>query len=66
MIYIALIKTDDNKPLMLVIRDDVEEMKDYLLSIPVMHVLESFTTWDSERQFMKHYSLGELVKFLKD
>lgn len=66
MIYIALIKTDDNKPLLLVVRDEAEEMRDYLLSIPVMHTLESFTVYDSETSQTKHYSLKDLVAFLKD
>ena len=66
MIYIALIKTDDNKPLKLVIRDNVKEMKAYLLSIPVMHVLQSFTTWDNVNKVMCHYKLKDLVEFLKD
>jgi len=66
MIYIALIKTDDNKPSKLVIRDNEREIKDYLLSIPVMHSLQSFTVYDTEKNQVEYYSLRDLVEFLKD
>lgn len=66
IIYIALIKTDDNKPFRLVIRDSEKDIKEFLLSIPVMHVVESFTTYNAETKVTKHFSLRDLVEFLKD
>lgn len=65
-IYIALIKTDDNKPFKLVIRDEAREMKEYLLSIPVMHSLQSLSVYDSQIKQVEYYSLRDLVEFLKD
>ncbi|MBA7701437.1 hypothetical protein ES703_110175 [subsurface metagenome] len=65
IIYIALVKTDDNKPPLLVVRDEAEEIREYLLSIPVMYTLQSFTIYDSGRQQVEHLSLRQLVNFLK-
>jgi hypothetical protein len=67
MIYIALIKSKDTgHPSKLIVRDVEREMKEYLLSLPVAYVVETFAVYDSERGLTSHYSLRDLVKFLKD
>ena len=67
MIYIALIKSkDEGHPPKLIIKDVEREMKQYLLSLPVQYVVETFATYDSEYQVTKYYNLKDLVIFLKD
>lgn len=67
MIYIALIKSKDTgHPSRLIVRDNEREMKEYLLAIPVMYVVETFAVWDGEKRLVKYYMLKDLVKFLSD
>lgn len=67
MIYIALIKSkDSNHPPKLIVRDDEREMKDYLLSLPVVYVVETFAVYNAESKATKYYNLKDLVTFLKD
>lgn len=67
MIYIALIKSKDlNHPSKLIVRDEEREMKEYLLSLPVAYVVETFAVYNSETRKTEYYMLRELVEFLKD
>lgn len=67
MIYIALVKSkDEGHPSRLIVRDNEKEMKDYLLSIPALYVVETFAVFDSKAKVTKYYSLKDLVRFLKD
>jgi len=67
MIYIALIKSKEvNHPSKLIVRDNEQEMKDYLLSIPAVYVVETFAVFDAEAKLTKYYNLRDLVEFLKD
>jgi len=67
MIYIALIKSQDiGHPSKLIVRDVEREMKEYLLSLPVAYVVETFAVYDDEKRVTKYYNLRDLVEFLKD
>ena len=67
MIYIALIKSKDKgHPSKLIIKDVEREMKEYLLSLPVVFVVETFAVYNAESKATKYYSLRDLVAFLKD
>lgn len=67
MIYIALIKSQDIKqPSRLIIRDDKEEMKQYLLAIPAIDSVKTFAVFDDETKLIKYFKLKDLVEFLKD
>lgn len=66
MIYIALIKSKDvGHPSKLIVREEEREMKEYLLSLPVVYVVETFAVYDNEKGVTSYYSLRDLVKFLK-
>ena len=66
MIYIALIKSKDKgHPSKLIVREEEREMKEYLLSLPVVYVVETFAVYDSAKGVTSYYSLRDLVKFLK-
>lgn len=66
-IYIALIKSkDEGSPSKLIVRDDEKEIKEYLLSLPVVYVVETFVIFDSETKVTKYFKLRDLVEFLKD
>ena len=66
MIYIALIKSKDTgHPSKLIVRDVEREMKQYLLSLPVAYVVETFAVYNAESKITSYYSLRDLVKFLK-
>lgn len=67
MIYIALIKSKDERhPSKLIVRDNEREIKGYLLSLPVVYVVETFAIYDGEKKLTKYYNLRDLVEFLKD
>ena len=67
MIYIALIKsTDERHPSKLIVRDVEREMKEFLLSLPVAYFVETFAVYNAEAKLTSYYSLRDLVKFLKD
>jgi hypothetical protein len=67
MIYIALIKSrDKGHPAKLIVRDVEREMKVYLLSLPVVYVVETFAVYNAELKRTKYYTLKDLVEFLKD
>lgn len=67
MIYIALIKSKDTMhPPKLIVRDVEREMKEYLLSLPAVYVVETFAVYNSEKGETKHYTLRDLVEFLKN
>lgn len=67
MIYIALIKSKDSqRPPKLIVRDVEREMKEYLLAIPAIYVVETFAVYDNEKGLTNYYSLRDLVRFLKD
>ncbi|MBA7684402.1 hypothetical protein ES703_92797 [subsurface metagenome] len=67
MIYIALIKSkDEGHPSKLIVRDVEREIKEYLLSLPVAYVVETFAVYNGETKATKYYSLRDLVAFLKD
>jgi len=67
MIYIALIKSKEvNHPSKLIVRDDEKEMKEYLLSIPAVYIVETFAVFDDEKKLTRYYNLRDLVEFLKD
>ena len=67
MIYIALIKSKDKgHPSKLIVRDVEREMKQYLLSLPVAYVVETFAVYNVEAKLTSYYSLRDLVRFLKD
>jgi len=67
MIYIALIKSKDaGHPSKLIVRDVKREMTEYLLSLPIAYVVETFAVYDDEAKLTKYYKLRDLVDFLKD
>ena len=67
MIYIAMIKsTEERHPSKLIVRDNEKEIKEFLLSLPVAYVVETFATYDDEKRVSKYYKLRDLVEFLKD
>lgn len=67
MIYIALIKSKDTgHPSKLIVRDVEKEIKEYLLSLPLMYVVETFAVYNNEKGLTSYYSLRDLVAFLKD
>lgn len=67
MLYLALVKTSRPlHPSKLVLRDDAEKMKKYLLSISSGVALESLAEYNLKSKTVKFYSVKDLVKFLED
>lgn len=66
-LYIATVKsTCPLSPFRLVLRDDMKQMKDYLLSIPPGETVKELSSYNLKTKKIRFYTLKDLVRFLED